>query len=94
VKRLFIAISVAALLGVPAFAGAPASPASEKIETPKATPVAERTRRSTVERWRGGPVLRSRSGDDLLRAEALDKALPPANEAFGARLSPFSVSTF
>lgn len=46
-----------------------------------------RVRLSTRDRWRGAPYLRG-SADELLRGQALDVALPPANSAFqgGAEL--------
>jgi hypothetical protein len=59
---------------------------AEKAVTAMPT-TTHRARLTTRERWRGAPYLRG-SADELLRGQALDVALPPANSAFqgGAEL--------
>ena len=86
--RFFILASIAcvafSLACSPAMAEELASQPSkttvEKAVTPMPT-ATHRVRLSTRDRWRGAPYLRG-SANEMLRSQALDVALPPANSAF------------
>jgi hypothetical protein len=52
---------------------------SEKAAVSAAAPTVKEAplrRRTTLERWRGGPYARASHTDTLIRQEALDKTLP------------------
>ncbi len=79
---------VASILAFGLAAAAPAL-AESTTQTPAPAQIekAEKTyrplvRQSTRERWAGGPRERLSQSDELIRAQALDLALPPANPAF------------
>jgi hypothetical protein len=98
VLRFFIIAAVAfvglSLASSPAMAEEPKTESSDTIEQGQksvAPPPAakQRVRLSTRDRWRGKPYLRS-SSDEMVRSQALDRMLPPANSAFNGGAS-FSV---
>ncbi len=45
-------------------------------------------RRTTLERWRGGPYLRATHTDTLVRQEALDKTLPMSGQTPSLAATP------
>ncbi len=78
-----------ALAGSPALAGTPdeATDASTTRVEKTVSPTPERPARlSTTDRWRGKPYVASTAGETI-RAQALDKALPPANPVFQGGVS-------
>ena len=91
VLRLFrfpaIAFVAFGLVGSPAIAESPRKDVSEpSIEQDRKTVVrppttGHRAKLCTRDRWRGKPYLRS-GGEETLRSQILDLALPPANPAF------------
>ncbi len=88
-RIILISVFILGLVASPALAGD--VPAETQTSEPVAEKVRkERPRQSTYERWRGGP-RGQRASNEVLRAEALNKMLPPANRAFngGASLGGF-----
>lgn len=66
----------ALLLAAPSFAtDAEQESPAVSAAAPEVKQVTPRPRRTTIERWRGGPV-RHTDGDALIRQEVLDKHLP------------------
>ena len=89
-----LALVVAVFLAIGLAQGVSAEPAAEKSDRPAKVESAPEqrpeTRRPTaVERWRGRPYRSA--NHEIIRNEALDKALPPANPVFqgGASLRGF-----
>ena len=63
---------------------------SEKAAVSAAAPVVKEApvrRRSTLERWRGGPT-RGAQSDTLIRQEALDKTLPVVTHTANIAAAP------
>jgi hypothetical protein len=79
-NRILFAVAIG-IVAVPALADEPAAERDgNRVQaTEEARPEKER-RPTTMERWRGRPHLRA--ANEVVRNQALDKALPPANPVF------------
>jgi len=67
---------------VPALAESPASTDTKSQVEQTEADYKPLVRQSTQERWQGGPRLRAAQSDELLRAQALDIALPVTTHGF------------